>query len=163
MMFTELKELLQQNISDYMQEYGFTPDEVGEYSVVEIKPAHDYWVVEVRAELPYGAMIELSEILDPIVQQYDNDAYFDMIEPGIMEAVLQLPGVEASTKITAGINRSAFDSDREYLYYILGVVGRATGKLRTGVENLSDKEVDEGIKLFENFSKSLSKYTGSDF
>lgn len=164
MMFNELRDLLLQNICDYMQEYGFTPDEAAEYCYVAIKPGQDYWCVEVRAELPYEAMVELSEILDPIVQQYDNDAYFDMVEPGIMEACLMNPSIEASTKITADYNyRYAFENDRDYLYYIVGVVGRAVGKLRNGIENLSDKEVDEGIKLFENISKSLKNYTGSDF
>ena len=47
----------------------------------------DKYFVEVRGELNYEEMCELGDKLDPIVQKYDEYAYFDMVTSGIMEAV----------------------------------------------------------------------------
>lgn len=59
-----------------------------EVYIVEINPKDDLIEVEVRAELGYSGMIKMSEILDRIIEQYDSNAYFDMVEPGIMDAYI---------------------------------------------------------------------------
>ena len=66
-----------------------------EYFVVEplIKEGHyndgsTLYGIEVRTELGYNELLDLSEKLDKIVQKYDKDAYFDMEGGGIITAVI---------------------------------------------------------------------------
>lgn len=71
---------------------GFPEDEWQEYCFVDIKPwAEDpsYTRVEVRAEIGYDSMVELSVRLDPIVEKIDKDAYFDADMPGIISAIVR--------------------------------------------------------------------------
>lgn len=81
--------------------FGFPEDEADDYFVVDIHPAddEDYTVAEVRAELSYDAMDELmNDVLDPIVQGYDSEAYFDLKSPGI--AVAWIPDTVAISSAT---------------------------------------------------------------
>lgn len=70
-----------------MFEAGFSEDEVEEYSVVEVDPSGK---VEVRAEVDYDRLMDLCNALNPIVQEYDQDSYFEPVEPGIIEAYLNI-------------------------------------------------------------------------
>ena len=87
---TELIKKITDKVFDVMQgpHFGFPPEDVKEYSRVEGYMKDGAFVVEVRAELSYEAMSELADELNPIVQEVDQDAYFDMDEPGIMTAYL---------------------------------------------------------------------------
>lgn len=64
-----------------------------EMFVVEVQYQPDEYriMVEVRAELGYESMENMSMIIDPIIQNYDSDAYFEMVEPGIMDAYIYDP------------------------------------------------------------------------
>lgn len=102
-----LKSEIEEGIREYFAspQGGWPEDEldqaVKDYSKVEIRREDDALVVEVRAELSYEGMVNLSLILDPIVEQYDSNAYFDMVTGGIMEAYLYGPTeVSSSTAIT---------------------------------------------------------------
>ena len=66
-----------------MFEAGFSEDEVEEYSVVEVDPSGK---VEVRAEVDYDGLMSLCDALNPIVQRYDKDSYFEPVQPGIIQA-----------------------------------------------------------------------------
>ena len=68
-------------------EFGFE-DDYDEYSTVEVYDKDEYYEVEVRAEVSYDGMIDMANALDPIVEKYDKDAYFDMVTPGIMSAYI---------------------------------------------------------------------------
>ena len=86
-----LKSKLTDKINKILQtpEYGFEPNEISKYTVIEIKPLNDTETkVEIRAELSYEALNGLIEELNPIVQQYDKEAYFDIEEPGIASAII---------------------------------------------------------------------------
>lgn len=69
--------------------------------VTEVSKIDNRIKVEVRAELSYSGMENMSDILDHIVKQYDEDAYFDMVEPGIMEAFIGDDDVYGSEDIEA--------------------------------------------------------------
>lgn len=57
---------------------------------------------EVRAELSYESMDELADLLnEKVIQKYDPDAYFEQVEPGIMEAYLYTDNVKGATDVTA--------------------------------------------------------------
>ena len=67
-------------------EFGFPEDEVEEYSVVEVDPSGK---VEVRAEVGYEGLMTLCDALNPIVQRYDKDSYFEPVQPGIIQAWIE--------------------------------------------------------------------------
>lgn len=77
-------------------EFGFPEDEVEEYSVVEVDPSGK---VEVRAEVSYDGLMTLCDALNPIVQRYDKDSYFEPVQPGIIQAWIENKnGVVESSK-----------------------------------------------------------------
>ena len=90
-----------------MKSFGFDDKEVPMYSRINISENKDgYIVIEVGAELGYDPMFELGDALDPIVQKYDADSYFDMDAPGLMTAFLA-PGsikIKSSEYIEDGVD-----------------------------------------------------------
>lgn len=100
----ELTDKLYNAASKLLQtpEYGFPFDEIANMLFVDIKKDSIGLRVEVRAELSYDGMWGLKEKLDPIVQKYDEDSYFDMDDPGIMSAYITISSnsstVESATK-----------------------------------------------------------------
>ena len=71
---------------------GFPEDEVKDYSRVEVELIDtDYGKAikaEVRAELSFGALSDLCNELDPIIGYYEQGAYFEPEQPGIIVAYL---------------------------------------------------------------------------
>ena len=45
--------------------------------------------VQVRAELEYDNLMDLSDVLDKVVSKYDKDAYFEPEQPGILCAFIR--------------------------------------------------------------------------
>lgn len=78
-----------------MLEAGFSEDEVEEYSAVEVDPSGK---VEVRAEVDYDGLMSLCDALNPIVQRYDKDSYFEPVAPGIIEAYLQSDDISSASR-----------------------------------------------------------------
>ena len=78
-----------------MFEAGFPEDEVEEYSVVEVDPSGK---VEVRAEVDYDGLMSLCDALNPIVQRYDKDSYFEPVAPGIIVAYLQSDDISSASR-----------------------------------------------------------------
>ena len=85
-------------------EFGFPEDEVEEYSVVEVDPSGK---VEVRAEVDYDGLMTLCDALNPIVQRYDKDSYFEPVQPGIIRAWLENKNdvVESSKSLNSVANK----------------------------------------------------------
>jgi hypothetical protein len=85
----EIKEAIRDYYSDFDdEEYK---DFIEDYTIVEITPAfdNDMLKVEVRMEIGYDSFIELiDEKLNPIIQKYDKEAYFDMEDAGIANTFL---------------------------------------------------------------------------
>ena len=102
-----LKSKLTDKINKILQtpEYGFEPNEISQYTVIEIKPLNDTETkVEIRVELSYEALNGLIEELNPIVQQYDKEAYFDIEEPGIASAILSTKKNKITEEETESVN-----------------------------------------------------------
>lgn len=84
-----LHDALLNRASQVMRMNGFPLNEIADYLVVDIQPAEDGWLnCEVRAELSYEGMSDMIDALNPIVQKYDKDAYFDHVTGGIISAYL---------------------------------------------------------------------------
>ena len=70
--------------------HGFYEDEVEEYSAVDVKITEDGDIkAEIRAEVGYDGLMDLCAACDPIVQEYDPDAYFEPVCPGIISAYIR--------------------------------------------------------------------------
>lgn len=87
-----------------MEDMGFPLDEIPDYLFVEVKQEDGRIRVEVRAELTYNGLTKLINELDPIVQQFDKDSYFEPVEPGIAEAYIwNISNINSSKYIGAGM------------------------------------------------------------
>lgn len=87
----QLKNEIESEVKDYMLSLGFESNEVKDYSVVDIifdSKERDTAIVEVRAELDYNELSELCNRLNKIVVDYDEDSYFEPVEPGIIDAYI---------------------------------------------------------------------------
>lgn len=105
-------------LTEFLPELGY--NDINDMFVVEVTLEDDGRIrAEVRAELSYDGLYDLGEACNPIVQKYDKEAYFDMDQPGIMSAYLDLDGVYGSTtnKINFGSEKhKQSDPQSEYEY-----------------------------------------------
>lgn len=104
------------------EEFGFPMDEIADYLVIEVTPIYEIpedetskiygYKAEVRAELTYDGMDELVQHLNPIVELRDEDAYFDHVTGGIIDAYMYFPsyykdnGIYNNTSITGAVSKS---------------------------------------------------------
>lgn len=83
-------------------DFGFDENEVDDYFFVEASATeigedhHEAIRVEVRAEVSYEGLEALMEALNPIIETYDSYAYFEPVEPGIIEAYASVDQVDMS-------------------------------------------------------------------
>lgn len=83
-------------------EFGFDENEVDDYFFVETSATeigedhHEAIRVEVRGEVSYEGLEDLMEALNPIIESYDSYAYFEPVEPGIIEAYVSVDQVDMS-------------------------------------------------------------------
>lgn len=83
-------------------DFGFDENEIDDYFFVEASAAeigedhHEAIRVEVRAEVSYEGLEDLMEALNPIIETYDSYAYFEPVEPGIIEAYVSVNQVDMS-------------------------------------------------------------------
>lgn len=82
-------------------DFGFTEKDVDDYTVVEISQEDIGTKVQVRAELDYDAFEKLIDELNPIVQAYDKNSYFEMEEPGIASAIIS----NTTKKVTESMSK----------------------------------------------------------
>lgn len=71
-------------------EFGYSGEEAKSYSHVDIYRAGESWCVEVRAEVTYDGFMDILSQLNPIVEEVDPNAYFDMEEPGIATSYVDI-------------------------------------------------------------------------
>lgn len=91
-MIKTLNDQLYDKASQYLKNtLGWTLKDISDMLFIDIsKIDGNQYRIEVRAELDYDWMFDLVKTLDYIVQRYDKGAYFDMVEPGISEAFINL-------------------------------------------------------------------------
>ena len=80
---TEIREKVKEIMTS--PEFGFE-DDYDQYSTVEVYDRDNHYEIEVRAEVSYDGMMDMANALDPIIEKYDKNAYFDMVTSGIMSA-----------------------------------------------------------------------------
>ena len=100
----DLKDVIWTKVSNVATSYsfGFDESEVNDYFFVDVTPTeigedhHEAVRVEVRAEVSYEGLEELMDALNPIIESYDSYAYFEPVEPGIIEAYVSVDQVDMS-------------------------------------------------------------------
>lgn len=87
---SKLKKDLEEAVKSFMTkpEIGFEESDVADYSIVDVTWDKENVIAEIRAELTYNSMMELSDIVDKIVSKYDKEAYFDNVDSGIIRAII---------------------------------------------------------------------------
>lgn len=70
---------------------GYEEDFVDNYMTIDVDDVDDNTLikVEVRAEVDYDGLMTLGQALDPIVKEYDKNAYFEPVTSGIMSAYIR--------------------------------------------------------------------------
>lgn len=148
--------------------YDYDKDLI-EWNHVEphIKKGHydddsDMYYIEVRDELGYEGMQNLADKLDPIVRKYDKRAYFDMDEPGIMSAVIDMDTVkldETSEEKAKGTEHKRIDNFVNYKFDNTDTKKNAKKLVKNSkiMAKRSDKKKDENMS---ELSKLTSELTG---
>lgn len=146
----QLKFEIEDEVKKYMISQGFESKEVKDYSVVDIyfdSKERDTAIVEVRAELSYDGLYELGLKLNKIIANYDEDAYFEPVEPGITNAYIHniIPEKinECSKQVKKGLDiKEIYENNPNYindLYEILVQAQVTIDKIR---ENYSSDVYD---------------------
>lgn len=94
---------------------GFDEDEAVDYYNTSVKSDKDTIEVEVDADLSYDDFNVLIPRLNRIIQTYDKEAYFDMVESGIAKAVIDRNAYnrDKHSKIKADKERYAKEVEEE--------------------------------------------------
>ena len=127
-----------------MTSEGFEPDEVKEYSAVNVyfdSKERDRVIVEVRAELSYDGLFELGLRLDKIIAKYDEDAYFEPEEPGITTAYIYNITPEKTNKRSKQIKED-YEDEPNYLNDLYEILIQAQVTIDKIRENYSSDVYD---------------------
>ena len=91
-MIPKLKEELKSAVTDTMlsEEFGFSENEVEQYSAIDVYVKDNSIVCEIRAEVSFDGLMELCDNCNQVVEKYYKDAYFDPEEPGIATAYIPI-------------------------------------------------------------------------
>lgn len=157
----QLKAEVENEVEKYMTSEGFEPDEVKEYSAVDVyfdSKERDRVIVEVRAELSYDGLFELGLRLDKIVAKYDEDAYFEPEEPGITTAYIYNITPEKTNKWSKQIKED-YEDEPNYLNDLYEILIQAQVCIDKIKENYSS-DVYNIIKL--GIEQSLDEFMAHD-
>lgn len=101
----EIREQCNTKLIHIMAQYGFDESESKQYSRVDASiEDNQYGRIEIGCELDYDGLMKVCQELDPIVQAYDPDSYFEPVDSGIAEAWVNLEkaSIDSSSNIQAG-------------------------------------------------------------
>lgn len=140
-MIKNLNDELYSAASKYLQDnFDWNLKDIADMLVINVGKVDDeQYRVEVRSELDYDELFDLVKTLDPIVEQYDPDAYFDMVEPGIAEAFIR-------TNVEACSNVSASDDTKKTNVYITHYGAFDNGHVLHDSKRMTEKEAQEAAR-----------------
>lgn len=136
-----------------LEDDGWEADDINDYVFVDVKQTDENIKVEVRAELSYEGLEDLISAIDPIVQEWDPDAYFEPVEPGIAEAYIwNFDKVNSSSNTEDTSEWYVGDSESGHMYKGKKTAEAALARLeKSGVEDAvmmpaEDASVQSAIK-----------------
>ena len=91
----EIKSKLKEVMTSY--QFGYDDNEWEDYSGADIYlDNRGYIVITVYAEVSYNGLVKIMDALNPIVEKYDSDAYFDADTPGRCSAYIDPDNVPSN-------------------------------------------------------------------
>ena len=112
---SEIKSKLKEIMTSY--QFGYDDNEWEDYSGADIYlDSRGYIVITVYAEVSYNGLVKLMDALNPIVEKYDSDAYFDADTPGRCSAYIDPDNVPSNMYPYDGIQNSEkiYSSQSQY-------------------------------------------------
>lgn len=104
----QLRDDLIQKLVDVMAgpNFGFPRNDVLDYSRVDIRFDDDEnrIEVEVGAEVSYDGLMQIAQELDPIIQSYDEYAYFDAEDAGLLIAVIPYESLRKNMNVNSAVD-----------------------------------------------------------
>lgn len=92
---SEIKSKLKEIMTSY--QFGYDDNEWEDYSGADIYlDNRGYIVITVYAEVSYNGLVRIMDALNPIVEKYDSDAYFDADTPGRCSAYIDPDNVPSN-------------------------------------------------------------------
>ena len=87
---SDVENEINQAVSKFFASLGWDKSEVNDYTrvTIEYNEAIKCYFIRVYAEAAYDEITMLANELDPIVEKYDPDAYFEPEAPGILVAAI---------------------------------------------------------------------------
>lgn len=161
----DLKNVIWTKVSNVATSYsfGYDENEVNDYFFVDVTPTqigeddHEAIRVEIRAEVSYEGLEELMEALNPIIESYDSYAYFEPVQPGIIEAYVSLDQVDMS------IYGESEYSNSSNLEYSNRTVLRYKGKSFTVYDNSDSINLpaDADIEALRKWKAQITQEAGA--
>lgn len=101
----EIQDTIYNVASKYLKAEGWDMSDVADYFVVDVQEVEPGVIrAEIRGELEYEQLSELCSQLDKVIAvKFDEDAYFEPVEPGIAEAFIRT-NVQACSDVTASLD-----------------------------------------------------------
>lgn len=141
-------------------EFGFESDEVADYIRVAAKLESDWIVVEIGAEVDFDGLSEICEKLTKVIAEYDPEAYFEPVDPGIAEAYLNtdtLLNNRKSHDVFSAVNSEL--SARNVVH-----VGKATFSVyQNKIDNSPEADPDIMFDTFKAKVGRLSPYDDANY
>lgn len=143
-------------------DFGFDENEVDDYFFVEASSTeigedhHEAIRVEVRAEVSYEGLEDLMEALNPIIETYDSYAYFEPVEPGIIESYVSVNQVDMSVYGTGDVLAGAYKQDDSIIIDAEDLRGKSREEIE---EILKDAPVGSEIIHVRNTSNRFNMDT----
>lgn len=115
---SEIKSKLKEIMTSY--QFGYDDNEWEDYSGADIYlDNRGYIVITVYAEVSYNGLVKIMDALNPIVEKYDSDAYFDADTPGRCSAYIDPDNVPSNMYQDDVQVYSATEEDEEDLQDII--------------------------------------------
>ena len=102
---SEIKSKLKEIMTSY--QFGYDDNECEDYSGADIYlDNRGYIVITVYAEVSYKGLVKIMDALNPVVEKYDSDAYFDAETSGRCSAYIDPDNVPSNMYPYDGIQNS---------------------------------------------------------
>lgn len=150
----------------FRQEFGWDEDDPSPYYVVEVtKYDHTYAKIEVRAEVDYEGLEDLDNALNQYVSKFDQDAYFEPVDPGITACYINYRKVAAALGTSPVISSTdTITASSEYDQYMTNTLDRQKfGVHYTKVYNGPDADPVDMCRKFKFQVSEIHPYDDAEY
>ena len=159
---SSIRDVIYDRLADIMTspEFGFESDEVDDYIRVDTRLQDEWLIVEIGAEVDFSGLSEICDKLTEVIVDYDPEAYFEPVWPGIAETYLNTDTLLNNRKSHDVF--SAVDSElsaRNVLH-----VGKATFSVyQNKIDNSPEADPDIMFDTFKAKVGRLSPYDDANY